>query len=379
MYIVCAPDSFKGSMTAAQAAEAMAAGIAAGIGPATVVELPIADGGEGFTDAVAAATQAQLIAVPVHDQRGELHEASFALGVDARGPFAVLDVAATSGLERVPPADRDVRNYDSRGLGQLMVAALDAGAQRLLIGIGGSSTNEGGAGMLSALGMRFLDANGTELLPTPAGLVEIASVEATSLDARLGQVQIEVACDVTNPLLGPDGAAAVYGPQKGARTPQLVAELDAILGRLVEVCGPDAARVAEAPGSGAAGGLGWALQHFCGAELRPGLELVADLVELDAQLAKADLMLTAEGSIDQQTPHGKAIQRLCQHAADAGVPVLIFAGKVDLEPGQLPGEVIDIVQITPPGTPLDQALREGADNLRSSVAESVRSWAAGRH
>ncbi|MGI5952483.1 MAG: glycerate kinase [Brooklawnia sp.] len=376
MYIVCAPDSFKGSMTAGQAAAAMAEGINDAINGATIIELPIADGGEGFTDAVAIATGAGMVPVEVADQRGTMHTSGYAIGSDATGRFAVLDVASTSGLERVPPEQRDVLNYDSRGLGQLITAALDHGVQRLVIGIGGSSTNEGGAGMLSALGVRFLDASGSELPPTPAGLRPLARVDATGLDARLAEVRVEVACDVTNPLLGPEGASAVYGPQKGATTPELVAELDAILARLVRTCGPGAARVAELPGSGAAGGLGWALQYFCGASLRPGLELVADVVGLDAHLARADLLLTAEGAIDQQTRHGKAIQRLCQHAADADVPVLVFAGRVDLAPSQLPGRVLDIVAITPPGTPLEVALREGQVNLRRAVAHSVAaaSW-----
>lgn len=375
MRIVCAPDSFKGSMTAPQAAAAMALGVRAVHPDAEVLELPIADGGEGFTDAVAAALNARQVPAEVADQRGTRHITSFAIATDqASGqPFAVLDVAATSGLERLPVAERNPLDYDSRGLGELMLAALDAGATRLVVGIGGSSTNEGGAGMLAALGVRFLDSDGTELPPTPAGLRTLARVDASGLDARLAAVEVEVACDVTNPLLGPTGASAVYGPQKGA-TPEMVTELDAILARLVRCCGADAARVAELPGSGAAGGLGWALQYFLGARLRPGLELVAELVGLDAHLADADLLLTGEGSVDQQTPHGKAIMRICQHAEQAGVPVMVFGGRVDLEPGRLPGRVVELVAITPPGTPLDQALRDGAQNLRSAVATALRGW-----
>lgn len=378
MYVVCAPDSFKGSMSAPQAAEVMSSGVREVFETATTIELPIADGGEGFTDAVAAALGAPLIAAEVSDQRGTRHTTTFALatGQDADGAshrYAVLDVASTSGLERVPAAERRIFEFDTSGLGQLVLAALDAGAERLVIGIGGSSTNEAGAGMLGALGVRFLDGQGAELPPTPAGLRALARVDATALDPRLSRVSVEVACDVTNPLLGPTGASAVYGPQKGA-TPSDVPELDAILATLVRCCGADAARVAELPGSGAAGGLGWALQYFLGARLRPGLELVAELVGLDDQLAAADLLLTAEGSVDQQTLHGKAIQRLCEHAERAGVPVIVFGGRVALEPGRLPGRVVELVNITPAGTPLAQALRQGPQNLRRAVVEALQRW-----
>lgn len=373
MRIVCAPDSFKGSMTAPQAAAAMAAGVREVAPDAEVIELPIADGGEGFTEAIAAATGAELIGVPVHDQRGDRHEAALAIAVDAAGPYAVLDVAASSGLERVPVDQRRVFDYDSRGLGEMIRAGLDAGARRLVIGIGGSSTNEGGAGMLAALGVALRDASGAPVEPNPAGIRELASVDASGLDPRLAGVQVEVACDVTNPLLGPEGASAVYGPQKGA-TPAMVAELDAILARLVSLSGPDAERVAALPGSGAAGGLGWALQHFLGASLRPGLELVADVVGLDDHLAGADLVLTAEGSVDQQTPHGKAIQRVCQHAADAGVPIMVFGGRVDLTADRLPGQLLDLVTITPQGQPLPEALRHGPQNLQRAVTTAVGRW-----
>ena len=189
MYVVCAPDSFKGSMTARQAAAVMASGVREVLEAATTVELPIADGGEGFTDAVAAALGARLVATEVTDQRGTRHVAAFALATgpadDGTAPrLAVLDVAATSGLERVPAAERRIFEFDTRGLGQLVLAALDAGAERLVIGIGGSSTNEAGAGMLAVLGVRFLDAQGTELPPTPAGLRELARVDASGLDPR---------------------------------------------------------------------------------------------------------------------------------------------------------------------------------------------------
>ena len=376
MYVICAPDSFKGSMTAPEAARRLAAAVRAVLPDAEIVELPISDGGEGFTTAVAAAGLSEVSQHSVHDQLGREHLAELAIETRDGERVAVCDVAATSGLELVPPEDRQVLDYHSGGLGELIRAALDAGIDRLVIGIGGSSTNDGGAGMLAALGVRFLDAAGEPIEPSPAGLRTLAEVDASGLDPRLAGVRVEVASDVTNPLLGPNGASAIYGPQKGATTPELVAELDSTLQRLLSRSGPDAARVAELPGSGAAGGLGWALQHFLGATLRPGLELVAELVGLDDHLARADLVLTAEGSVDRQTPNGKAIARICEHAAAVGVPVLVFGGRVDLEPELLPGEVVDIVTITPADQPLAEALVAGPENLQAAATRALAGWVA---
>ena len=365
-------------MTARQAAAVMASGVREVLEAATTVELPIADGGEGFTDAVAAALGARLVATEVTDQRGTRHVAAFALATgpqdDGTAPrLAVLDVAATSGLERVPAAERRIFEFDTRGLGQLVLAALDAGAERLVIGIGGSSTNEAGAGMLAVLGVRFLDAQGTELPPTPAGLRELARVDASGLDPRLGRVGVEVACDVTNPLLGPSGASAVYGPQKGAG-PDDVCELDAILARLVGCCGEDAARVAELPGSGAAGGLGWALQFFLDARLRPG-GLGRRTGRLGRAVGRADLLLTAEV---RSTSKPRTARPSSGSVSMPNGPVFRSSSSVagSTETGRLPGQVVELVTITPPGTPLAQALRQGPQNLRRAVVEALRRWSS---
>ncbi|GAA2180069.1 glycerate kinase [Brooklawnia cerclae] len=375
MRIICAPDSFKGSMTAPEAASIMARAARACLPDARTVELPIADGGEGFTEAVSSALDARIVPTRTHDQEGRPHDTAFGLVDTADGRVALLDVASTSGLELVPAGQRHVIAYSSRGLGELIGAALDTGAKRLVIGIGGSSTNEAGAGMLAALGVRFFDADGQDIEPTPDGLRGLAEVDASGIDPRLADVEVEVASDVTNPLLGPQGASAVYGPQKGADDEQ-VAELDRILAHLVEVCrsaapgGRDATLVAQWPGAGAAGGIGWALQLFLGGRLRPGLELVAELAGLDEHLRDAGLLLTGEGSVDAQTCHGKAIHRLCEHASKAGVPVLVFAGRVGIDAGLLPGDVT-LVQITPSGMPLDDALRRGPENLRLAVTGAL--------
>ena len=263
MRIVCAPDSFKHSLTAAEAAAAMARGVRAVWPDAEAVEVPLSDGGEGFTDAIADALGARVVDIPVQDARGRPATGRLALA----GDVAAFEMASASGLEAIADDDRDILASDTRGVGQLVRAALDAGATTLVIGLGGSATNDGGAGMLAELGVRFLDAGGRVLATTPAGLADLACVDATGLDPRLVDARVRVACDVDNPLLGDRGASAVFGPQKGATTPELVTRLDATLARLAELSGH--AAVADAPGAGAAGGLGFALLAFAGAELVP--------------------------------------------------------------------------------------------------------------
>ena len=373
MKIVIAPDSYKESLSAIEVAQAIEKGFREIVPDALYVKVPLADGGEGTVEAMIAATQGTEMSACVTGPLGVPVDACWGLSGD--GKTAFIEMAAASRLGLVPPAQRNPLLTTSRGTGELILQALDHGAKNIIIGIGGSATNDGGAGMVQALGARLCDANGVEIGNGGGSLCSLNSIDLSGLDARLHDCAIRVACDVTNPLLGPSGASAVYGPQKGAG-PDEVPELDAILARLVGCCGEDAARVAELPGSGAAGGLGWALQFFLDARLRPGLDLVAELVGLDEQLAGADLLLTAEGSVDQQTPHGKAIQRICEHAERAGVPVIVFGGRVDLETGRLPGQVVELVTITPPGTPLAQALRQGPQNLRRAVVEALRRWSS---
>ncbi|MGC3984225.1 MAG: glycerate kinase, partial [Pseudorhodoferax sp.] len=247
-------------------------------------------------------------------------------GLAADGSLAVIEMAAASGLEAVPPAERDPRSATSHGTGELIADALDAGARRFVIGLGGSATNDGGAGMLQALGVRLLDADGRELARGGAALARLQRIDASGLDARIAQCRIDVACDVTNPLLGPRGASAVFGPQKGA-TPAMVAELDACLQRLAERLRHDLGQdVAEVPGTGAAGGMGAALLAVLGAQLRPGSEVVADALGLDAAVREADLVITGEGRTDGQTIHGKAPIGVARVAARHGVPVIGLSG-----------------------------------------------------
>lgn len=367
MKIVCAPDSFKESLSAAEAAAALARGVRRVLPEAEVVEIPLSDGGEGFLDALAAALDARLLEVDAPDALGRPAKASFALTPDG---LAVIEMARAAGLEQIAPADRDVLQSSTAGVGRLVAAALDAGARRLVIGIGGSATNDGGAGMLDALGVRYLDGAGNRLAPTPAGLAGVASVDASGLDPRLGDVEVEVACDVTNPLCGPGGASAVFGPQKGA-TASDVTLLDALLGRLAALGGG----LAEAalPGAGAAGGLGYALLRHLHARLRPGIDLVADTVGLAGAIAGADLVLTGEGSVDAQTLAGKTPAGVAALARAAGVDVVILAGRVAPDADVLLEHgVLALVPILPSALSLPDALASGAANLERAAATVVR-------
>ena len=367
MRIVCAPDSFKHSLTAAEAAAAMARGVRAVWPDAEAVEVPLSDGGEGFTDAIADALGARVVDFPVQDARGRPATGRLALA----GDVAAFEMASASGLEAIADDDRDILASDTRGVGQLVRAALDAGATTLVIGLGGSATNDGGAGMLAELGVRFLDAGGRVLATTPAGLADLACVDATGLDPRLVDARVRVACDVDNPLLGDRGASAVFGPQKGATTPELVTRLDATLARLAELSGH--AAVADAPGAGAAGGLGFALLAFACAELVPGIELVCDTVGFHDTVAGADLVLSGEGSIDAQTLSGKTPAGVADVAGAQGVPVVLFGGRVapDADALRADGRVAAIVGITPDGQSLPQALANAAANLERAVADHL--------
>ncbi len=367
MRVVCAPDSFKHALTAAEAAAAMGRGVRAAWPDAEVVEVPLSDGGEGFTDAIADALGAKVVDVPVVDALGRAATGRLALA----GDLAAFEMASAAGLEAIADDERDIMAADTRGVGQLVRAGLDAGATRFVIGLGGSATNDGGAGMLAELGVRFLGDEGHEVGTTPAALADLASVDLAGLDPRFAAAEVRVACDVDNPLLGERGASAVFGPQKGA-TPELVPVLDATLARLATASGHGLA--ADVPGAGAAGGLGFALIAFAGASLSPGIELVCHTVGFDETVAGADLVLTGEGSVDAQTLSGKTPAGVAAVAAAHGVPVVLFGGRVSADADVLleDGRVEAIVAITPEGTPLAEALASAAENLERGVAEHLR-------
>ena len=368
MIVVCAPDSYKESMTAPEAAQAMAEGVRDVVPDAVVIQLPMSDGGEGFAAAIAAATGAAWVPVTVPDARGREVQAGYVWSPGSRR--AVVEMATAAGLEGIAPGERDVRRSSTVGVGRLVHAALEAGARHVVVGLGGSATNDAGAGLLVELGVRFTYENGADLVPVPAQLERCTSIDASGLDPRLRDCLVEAACDVSNPLLGPRGASAVYGPQKGA-TPDDVAYLDAVLARLVSLAPPAAKLAAALPGAGAAGGLGWALLGFLGARMRPGVELVADTVGLDAAVAGADLVLTGEGSVDAQTLQGKTPAGVAAVAARHDVPVVVLGGRVTDDARALASESVQLVSITPDGQPTSEAVRRGSENLRRAVGRVV--------
>jgi glycerate kinase len=293
--------------------------------------------------------------------------------------LVTVEMALASGLALLPDDQRDPTRTTSYGTGELIRAALDLGAGRIDVGIGGSATNDGGMGMAQALGARFLDGTGAELPGVGASLTAVADIDLAGLDPRIEATRIEAVCDVDNPLCGPKGASAVYGPQKGA-TPEQVAELDRGLANLATVIRRKLGRdVADMPGSGAAGGLGAGLHAFLGAELRPGIELIFELVGLAEKLAGADLVFTGEGQIDFQTAFGKAPGGVGAAAQARGIPCFAIAGSVGADLGDLHATGIDAVfsLCTEPAT-LEDAMRNARENLARVTAQALRAFLAGR-
>lgn len=326
--VLIAPDSFKGSLTQAEVAAAIATGVRRALPAAWVSELPLSDGGEGWLDTLVGADPGGRVeSASVTGPLGEALEGRF--GLVEGGRTAVVEVATASGLHLVEPTPVTFRTASSRGSGELIRAALDAGATRVLVGLGGSATTDGGAGLGAALGARLLDASGDPVGPGGAALAALAEVDLSGLDPRLAAVEVLAATDVDNPLLGPTGAAAVYGPQKGAGSED-IAPVDAALAdfadQIEEALGTELRLV---PGAGAAGGLGFGLLAFCGASLVRGIDLALDMVGFDAALATADLVITGEGRIDLQTLHGKVVAGVAGRARAAGVPVYAIGGAVD--------------------------------------------------
>jgi glycerate kinase len=328
MHVLIAPDKFKGTLSAAQAADALADGWRDGWPadkPLEIERLPVADGGEGTAEAIHDALAGRWVTLAVRDPIGRTVEGRYALVKSASGErLAVLEMSSASGFSLVRGNDRNLLRGNTFGTGQLLAHALrKGGADRVVVGVGGSATNDGGIGMAAALGFRF-----RELEPTPERLSELASIESPT-DA-LPPVQVNVASDVKNPLLGPRGATRIYGPQKGLRDEAQAEQLELALTRLAEVAAQTFGRDhRDTPGAGAAGGLGFGLMTFCAAEMLPGFDLVAGLLGLEAAVARADLVLTGEGSLDRQTMEGKAPAGVAALARRLGRPVIAFGGRVE--------------------------------------------------
>ena len=337
MRLVLAPDSFKGSLSAPQVCAAMAKGIRRVLPEAEIRAIPMADGGEGTTEALVTATGGWIQTVPVCGPLpGERARVEAQLGWLEEGK-AVLEMASASGLPLVSPERRNPLHTTSYGTGELISAALNVGARHLILGIGGSATNDLGAGMAQALGVGFLRADGRPILEPlcGGGLKKVAALDLSGLHPGLARCRLDVACDVDNPLLGPKGATAVYGPQKGA-TPAIEAELETGMAHLIEMLEEATGRrVRGRPGAGAAGGMGAMLMALTTGEFRPGIELVLAASGFGAALEGADLVLTGEGRVDAQTAFGKTISGVARAAAAAGVPVVVIAGEIGAGAGAL--------------------------------------------
>ena len=326
MRVIVAPNSFKGSLTSREAAEAVALGVRAAAPQAEILKYPLADGGEGTMELLVEATGGSRRQAWVTGPLGEPVLATYGILGDRQ--TAVIEMAQAAGLLLVPPGLRDPSRTTTRGVGELVRRCLDEGCRRFIIGLGGSASNDGGAGLAAALGVRFLDDQNRNLGPGGGELSRLSRIDASEIDPRVGESSFVGACDVDNPLSGPRGASLVFGPQKGA-SPEQAAWLDRNLQRLGAIMERDLGkRVASLSGAGAAGGLGAGLLAFCGAEMRSGARLVIDATGLQQALPGSDLVFTGEGKVDDQTASGKAPLAVAAVAAQFGIPVVVLAGAV---------------------------------------------------
>ncbi|MEK7950460.1 glycerate kinase [Luteolibacter soli] len=358
MRVLLACDKFKGSLGATEACEAIRAGLP---GEWEIDICPIADGGEGFVDAMLAGSGGEWVTAPCTDAKLRPIEASYGIYRSSKGVVAVIEMASASGLWRIRPEDRNPSVSSTYGTGQLIRHAIEvSGATRVLVGLGGSATNDGGAGMAAALGVRFLDDQGTYLPPVPGVFVTLDRVDESE---RIPLPEVIVACDVDNPLTGPRGASAVFGPQKGA-SPEDVAFLDGVLSRLVQVSGGEVQ--ANTPGAGAAGGLGFGLLRFADAKLVAGFDLVAEALGMAERLKTADLVITGEGSLDVQTLGGKGPAGVAAMAKAAGIPVVAVAGRIEDSARPLFDACLSLESF---GLPVAESIARAPELVTALVAE----------
>lgn len=371
MKIVIAPDSFKDSLSAPEAADAIEQGLREVFPDADLVKCPMADGGEGTVAAILSPGPGELRTARVTGPFGTLIEARW--GWLPEASTAVIEMAEASGLQRVPIDRRDPCVSTTKGTGELIREALDAGARSIILTLGGSATNDGGAGMLDALGARFLDADGCPLRPGGLALADLRSIELQGLDSRLSAVQFQLAADVDNPLCGPHGASFTFGPQKGASVEQ-VAALDKALERFATCCESALGeRYRDYPGAGAAGGLGFAAHAFFNATFRPGVEVVAELTQLAGHLQGADWVMTGEGRFDAQTLRGKTPLGVARLARQHHVPVIVLAGTLGEGYEALYSQGIDAAfAITPGPITLQEACNRAPELLRERARDLGR-------
>ena len=377
MKIVIAPDSYKESLSALEVATQIELGFKEIFPDAQYVKVPMADGGEGTVQAMVEATGGRRIEVTVTDPLGQPTTGFYGLTGDGR--TAMIEMAAASGLALVPPNLRNPEVTTSYGTGELIIAALNAGARHLILGIGGSATNDGGAGMLQALGVQLLDTKGEALARGAAPLAQLTRVDTRGLDPRLAECSIEVACDVDNPLTGPRGASAIFGPQKGA-TPAMVETLDANLKHFAQIILRDVGvDVDQVAGAGAAGGMGAAMMAFLQAQLRPGCEIIAKAVGLEAAVRDASVVITGEGRIDQQTVFGKTPFGVATVAKKYGKPVIGIAGGLGTNAHVVHSHGIDaITSVLSRTCNMQEAIAEAKHNVRTTARNVAALLAIGQ-
>lgn len=367
-HIVLAFDKFKGSLTSLEVAHAFAEGWRTVVSDSNIVTLPVADGGDGMLEALSGVLGATTISIEAHDPLGRTILASYAIHDD----MAIIEMAQVSGLALLRGNERNPMLTSSYGLGEVMLNALDRGARRIILGIGGSATNDCGMGMLSALGYIFYDAEGEVLEPSGEAMCRVASIDSSVADPRLCECEIVVASDVDNPLYGKQGAAWVYAQQKGA-THTMIDALDEGMRRFSEVVGGE---YHMAAGAGAAGGVGYALIAFCGARLMPGIELILDIVQFDKLLDGCALVVTGEGRIDRQTLMGKTPAGVLAHAERRGVPVIALGGSVEWCEELRTSGFEHIYEATPEGMSLVEAMQKATaqQNICHAAMRIAREW-----
>lgn len=369
--VVIAPDSFKESLTALEVAEAVETGFKKVFPNWEYVKVPMADGGEGTVQSLVDATDGFIKEVEVLDPLGRKIEASY--GISGDGKQAIIEMATASGLELLKQSERDVMQATSWGLGDLICSALDEGVERILIGIGGSATNDAGAGMIQRLGGKLLDAEGKQIPYGGVALSKLQTIDLLELDARLSDIEIEVACDVNNPLTGPGGASYIYGPQKGADEEQ-IKELDQNLKHFAEIIRKDLdIDIEKEPGAGAAGGVGGALLAFLGAELRSGGELITEWLALEDIIKDADLVITGEGGINHQTVYGKTPVIVSKLAKKYQIPVIALAGSISEGYEKVYEHGIDVIfSVLSEVTDLKEALKTAPQNVERTAENIAR-------
>ncbi|MDG0029122.1 glycerate kinase [Priestia sp. Y58] len=374
MKIVIAPDSFKESLTALRVCEAVEKGIKTHFPNAGISKVPMADGGEGTVQSLVDATGGEIIQTRVTGPLGKEVEAFYGILGDRK--TAVIEMAAASGLHHVSVDKRNPLITTTRGTGELILKALDHKVKHIIIGIGGSATNDGGAGMAKALGAKLLDANGAEIKEGGGSLDRLTAIDLTNLDSRLAEVKVEVACDVDNPLTGETGASAVFGPQKGA-TPDMVKQLDRNLAHYAAIVGKEMGiHIQSIPGAGAAGGLGGGLLAFLSAELKPGVDIVIKATQLESYIKNADLVITGEGRIDGQTIYGKTPIGVAKTAKKHSVPVIAIAGSIGAGSEAVYEHGISaLFSVVPGAVSLQEALEKADENIErtaKNVASVIR-------